>query len=77
MKCLICCREAYQHDFCKFHYGAYVNVVQSYGSWKKGLNIAWKDYLRELKQNCLTGEWARQIAEYLIKSEEAKNDKTN
>jgi hypothetical protein len=25
---------------------------------KKGLNIPWKDYLRDIKQKSLIGEWA-------------------
>jgi hypothetical protein len=48
-----------------FHERARENIERSYAVWKKGLNIAWEDYLKEIKQNCLTGEWAKEVAEYL------------
>ena len=49
--------------------------MQSFGCWKKGLKIPWKDYLGEIQKNCLTGEWAREVAEYLFKKEDMENDK--
>jgi hypothetical protein len=59
-----------------FHERAHENIQRSYAVWKKGLNIAWEDYLKEIKQNCLTGEWARQVAEYLSRIEEMENVET-
>jgi hypothetical protein len=75
MKCKICGRETDVGDFCPFHAKANENILWSFGLWKKGLKIPWKDYLREIRKNCLTGEWAREVAEYLIKKEEMQNDK--
>ena len=75
MNCKICGRETDEEDFCQFHARAHENILQAYGLWKKGLKIPWKDYLREIRKNCLTGEWAREVAEYLIKNEEMQNDK--
>ena len=75
MNCKICVRETDEGDFCPFHARAHDNILQSYGLWKKGLKIPWKDYLTEMRKNCLTGEWAREVAEYLITNEEMQNDK--
>jgi hypothetical protein len=75
MKCKICSRETDGEDFCTFHAEANENILRSYGLWKKGLKIPWKEYLREIRKNCLTGEWAKEVAEYLITNEEMQNDK--
>jgi len=75
LNCKICGKEAGEREFCPSHLKAYENILQSFGCWKKGLKIPWKDYLGEIQKNCLTGEWAREVAEYLIKNEEMENDK--
>jgi hypothetical protein len=49
---------------------AYENVSKKYGVWKKALDISWKEYLSEIAKNSLTGEWAREVADYLTKSGE-------
>jgi hypothetical protein len=75
MNCKVCGRETGDGEFCPFHARAHENILQSFGCWKKGLKIPWKDYLGEIQKNCLTGEWAREVAEYLFKKEEMENDK--
>jgi hypothetical protein len=54
---------------------AYENIAKKYDSWRKGLKISWKEYLSEIKKNSLTGEWAKEVAKYLINNEEVKNVK--
>jgi len=54
---------------------AYENIVKEYDFWRKGLKISWKEYLSEIEKNSLTGEWAKEVAEYLISNEEVKNVK--
>jgi hypothetical protein len=54
---------------------AYENIVEKYAFWRKGLKISWQAYLREIKKNSLTGDCAKEVAEYLISSEEIKNVK--
>jgi hypothetical protein len=49
--------------------------VKKYDFWRKGLKISWKEYLSEIKKNSLTGEWAKEVAKYLINNEEVKNVK--
>ncbi|MEM2092819.1 MAG: hypothetical protein QW056_00475 [Candidatus Bathyarchaeia archaeon] len=69
MKCALCEREALKNGYCDLHGSAYENVVKSYELWKKALNISWKEYLSEIVKNPLTGEWAKEVAEHLIKKE--------
>jgi len=68
LKCSICQREALHNGFCELHAKAYENIVKKYEFWKKALNISWKEYLREVAKNPFTGEWAKEVAEHLIKT---------
>jgi len=52
---------------------AYESISKKYELWKKALEISWKEYLSEIVKNSLTGEWAKEVAEYLIKSGEKQN----
>jgi hypothetical protein len=51
------------------HLKAYENIVEKYPVWRKALKISWKEYLSEIEQNSLTGEWAKEVANYLINNE--------
>lgn len=68
MKCAICDKEAVLDGYCELHAKAYKNVVEKYEDWKKALNISWKEYLKEIVKNPFTGEWAKEVAEHLIKT---------
>jgi hypothetical protein len=37
-----------RNGFCTFHERAHENFQRSFAVWKKGLNIPWEDYLREI-----------------------------
>jgi hypothetical protein len=52
---------------------AYENIVRKYDFWRKALKITWKEYLSEIEKNPSTGEWAKEVAKYLISNEEVKN----
>ena len=75
MNCKICERKAVTGEFCQIHLKAYENIVEKYDIWKKALNISWKEYLREIERNPLTGEWTKEVASYLTNNEETKNGK--
>lgn len=68
MKCNVCDREAIEEGFCELHRKAYESIFKKYEVWKKALEISWKEYLREIAKNPLTGEWAKEVAEHLIEN---------
>jgi len=71
MKCKICSsQEAGENGYCKLHLKAYEKIVEKYGKWQKALDISWKEYLSKIAKNELTGEWSKEVAEYLIESGE-------
>jgi len=66
MKCPICGREAKDLDLCDYHSAAKARVQASYPLWVKAYGrIEWKDYLDNVKRNVQTGQWAKEIAEFL------------
>ena len=69
MKCKTCHREAGERDFCLLHLKAYEHIVKKYDFWRKALKISWKEYLSEIEKNSLTGEWAKEVANYLVSNE--------
>jgi len=73
LKCVACNREAGETVYCELHMKAYESIVKKYDLWKKALEISWKEYLSEVVKNPLTGEWAREVAEHLIKSGESQD----
>ena len=75
MKCKACDREVGEKDFCLLHLRAYENIVEKYNSWRRSLKISWKEYLVEIGKNSLTGEYAKEVAKYLVSNEGTKNVK--
>ena len=75
MQCKACSREAGEKDFCPVHLKAYENIVKKYAFWRKALKISWEAYLSEIEKNSLTGDWAKEVAQYLISNEEETNVK--
>ena len=73
MNCKICGRKAVTDKFCTVHLEAYENIVEKYRCWRKALKSSWREYLREIERNPLTGEWTKEVASYLINSEETGN----
>jgi len=69
MKCKICSREDVKDGYCQLHWKAYQNLVEKFSIWQKALNVVWKQYLGEIQKNSLTGEWAKDVAKYLIEDE--------
>lgn len=70
MKCSVCGGESGEKVYCKPHMKAYENVIKGHERWSRAMEISWKEYLSEIAKNPSTGEWAREIAEYLITSGE-------
>jgi hypothetical protein len=70
VKCKICGREAEENGFCPLHLRAYHNVLEKFEPWKKASGLVWIEYLVEIQKNSLTGEWAKEVVEHLIKDED-------
>jgi hypothetical protein len=51
------------------HEKSYQNIRQRFEVWKKASGVEWKEYLKEIAKNPLTGTWAREVAENLISKE--------
>lgn len=65
MKCPLCGREA-EGAFCPYHLAAKGKVEAAYPLWVKAYGrIEWKEYLDNVKRNVQTGQWAKEIAEFL------------
>jgi hypothetical protein len=73
LKCKVCNRETEKVDFCAFHFEAYQSVTNGYDVWKKAVGLSWEEYLSVIEKNSLTGEWAKEVAKYLIDNEVAKS----
>jgi hypothetical protein len=69
LNCKICPRKPAKNGFCQMHLKAYENIVEKYHVWRKALKVSWREYLSEIEQNPLTGEWAKEVANYLINNE--------
>jgi hypothetical protein len=54
------------------HLKAYRNILLKFEVWKKAFDVTWTQYLERIQKNSLTGEWAKDVAKYLIE-EERKN----
>jgi hypothetical protein len=73
LKCIICSREAGEKGYCELHAKAYESIVKKYDAWEEAMKISWKEYLSEIIKNPLTGEWVKEVAEYLVKSGEKQS----
>ncbi len=75
LKCKVCNRVTDREDFCVLHLKANKNVTENYEVWKKALGLSWIEYLHEIRKNSLTGEWAKEVAKYLIEDEGTRDVK--
>ena len=65
MKCRVCGREAVT-DLCRYHTEAKERVQMAYPLWVKAYgSMEWKDFLDNVKRSPQTGQWAKEIAEFL------------
>jgi len=65
MKCPLCGREAVT-DLCRYHAESKEKVQAAYPLWVAAYGrIEWSLYLDNVKRNPQTGQWAKEIAEFL------------
>ncbi len=66
MKCPICGREAVA-DLCSYHLAAKEKVEAAYSLWMKAYGgMEWKEFLDNVKRNAQTGQWSKEVAEFLL-----------
>lgn len=73
MQCKVCSREVVENGYCEPHVRAYQGIIKKYEVWKRALEISWKEYLSEIAKNPFTGEWAKEVAEHLLKGGEERS----
>jgi hypothetical protein len=68
--CVVCDNERSRHTiFCKNHLKAYKNIIDTYKKWIKAYGpIDEKNYLNRISTNPFTGQWAKEVALYLLKN---------
>ncbi len=67
MKCPLCNLNKHEEsDYCENHQSAYLHLKERYDDWEKSMNISWKEYLKKIIENENTGEWAREVAIYIL-----------
>lgn len=65
MKCLICGRSV-SGELCPYHEAAKASLQEAYPLWAKAYGgMDWKDYLDSVKRNPQTGQWVKEIADFL------------
>ena len=69
MKCKLCERIIDDKIFCMYHKLAYRELMKKYLLWREALDVNWKDYLSEIEKNSLTGKWAKEVLDFIKKSE--------
>jgi len=70
MKCSLCGREG-NSSLCPYHQAAKEKVQANYQLWVKAYGrVDWKDYLDNVKRNVQTGQWAKEVAELLRRSDD-------
>lgn len=65
MNCKLCNRETSEKEFCSFHEYALEKINKTYEFWKEALDITWKEYLSEIEKNALTGDWAKEVVDFI------------
>jgi hypothetical protein len=69
VKCKMCSRQAVSKDYCSLHETACRNLTEKFEQWKEAMGVPWRDYLRKVAENPLTGVKAREVAEALLSEE--------
>ena len=67
MKCKICVKEASNDGYCELHMKAHKVIVKKYELWRRALGISWKEYLSEIAENPLAGEWVKEVTQQLMR----------
>jgi hypothetical protein len=68
MKCKICENPISSDPYCQNHKQAEKALKEGFKEWQKAKEIDWDRYIDEIISNDNTGNWVREVAEYLKKN---------
>lgn len=66
-KCVLCRREVFSGNLCKYHYYALEKLYKTYHEWKKREGVSWEEYLKSITRLKLTGKWVIEVAKNIDK----------
>lgn len=67
-RCDLCPRpRAEGGQLCRYHQLAYDRLKEAFNSWREALEMDWRGFLEEVLKLPELGEWAREVAESLLK----------
>lgn len=64
-KCILCNREVYNRNLCKYHYLAFEEIKKQYLVWKNRERVDYKQYISILKRLNSTGRWIKEVLNIL------------
>jgi len=67
--CRLCRRDAATSSrLCEHHLAAMRNLEAAYKRWDEAYGgMTWRDYLKTVREKRETGQWAKEVAELLLK----------
>jgi len=68
MNCIICGFPSGNEKLCFKHAVASKSLAEGYNAWKSALGISLDEYLNDIIKNRETGEWAVDVAKYIIET---------
>ncbi|MET1159972.1 MAG: DNA topoisomerase I [Thermoprotei archaeon] len=66
-KCIVCNREEWRDNLCKYHYMALEEIKKKYEEWRKREELSWEEYLRQIARLKSTGKWVREVIKTLYR----------
>jgi len=66
-KCLLCNREVYMGELCKYHSEAVEKIKNYYEEWRIREGVSWSEYIATLRKLRSTGKWVKQVLDYIEK----------
>jgi len=68
-RCRLCGRGRNDASvYCSFHQRAHAGLADAFERWRTALDIDWIEFLKEVRENPGTGEWAAEVAEDLLET---------
>ncbi|MEM4663513.1 MAG: DNA topoisomerase I [Desulfurococcaceae archaeon] len=78
-KCIIpnCKRDVYIQGLCKYHYRAHTLLNDAYKEWFARKKIQYRDYLEKLLKLKSTGEYIKDVIQYVVLKDASKTTKND